>query len=106
MILTTPELTVGMIVDCHNSKFRLIECTHNETAALYRAESAQNGARFYHPKDAAIIQEAYDREVSCRAFRTEYLGPVDAAYSEAIPASWRDSWTVQGNARAKWRVID
>lgn len=105
MILTTPELTVGMIVNCHNSKFRLTECSHDEAAALYRAEMAQKGARHYYPNDAAIIQEAFDREVSCRAFRTEYLGPADPERGEAIPASWRKNWTVQGNARAHWHVI-
>jgi hypothetical protein len=77
-LLNTHQLSVNDVVNCHGSLFRLVE-------------------RFSEPSNLPTGGD-------CVWFTTEYLGAFDQ-FGESIPKHWRDNWTVQGNANAKWHVV-
>ncbi|HHA2674736.1 TPA: hypothetical protein ACOECQ_000803 [Stenotrophomonas maltophilia] len=79
--LSTDQLEVGMVVHVHGARFRLAEKILDNSDGKYA-----------------------DRQLTLRAFSTEFLGNADAGRPHGIPSHWVADWSVQGNHFAMWHV--
>lgn len=104
---STPDLRVGDIVAVHGARLRLTEEAIDAEKAKINAEYAYELALWHArtPEERESIALRKDWDLTLRAFRTEYLGPVNPSIEPAIPPMHRHTWIVQGNMFAIWNVL-
>lgn len=100
---STPNLKVGDVVIVHGCRFRLTEMTLDAAGAKKYAESSME--YIWAQKDGPEATARYlEKMLSCRRFRTEFLGYVNPKWTDGIPRRWLKDWTIQGNHYAMWSV--